>query len=113
MSTCGRQRDRLRFLVVGALAVSLFPSAGVARAAMAGANPITMSNRPDLRTVQGAGPSQARFCFDKVLANQPFNPGSFQLGGYRVGTNVAGIGTTLDADPSCVLVGFPPADLRS
>jgi hypothetical protein len=114
MSMHGRGRSATGWLLLsGLLAVSLFPAAPVARAAMAGANPITTSNRADLRSVQRVGSNQARFCFDRALANQPFSPGSFQLGGYRVGTFLAGSGTTLDTDPSCVLVGFPPADLAS
>jgi hypothetical protein len=68
---------------LGVLAAFPFLASGVAQAAMAGANPLTTSNRPDLRTIHtNTSFDTATYCFDKVVANVGA-PNEFTLGGYR------------------------------
>jgi len=69
-------------LAAGLVAAAIpLVGAGAAQAAMAGANPLTTTARPDLRSVTLTG-TGARFCFDKVITSIP-NPGGFIVGGYR------------------------------
>ncbi len=92
-------------LAAGLVAAAIpLVGAGVGQAAMAGANPLTTTSRPDLRSVTLTGASSAQFCFDKAITSVP-NPGGFYLGGYRadafLGANDA------IASGSCVNATFP------
>ena len=70
-------------LAVGLVAAAIpLAGAGVAQAALAGANPMTSTSRPDLRSATLTGPNAAQFCFDKAIASVP-DIGGFVLGGYR------------------------------
>ena len=104
-----RTRARLeRLLVAGATSAVLLAGASSAQAALAGANPLTTTSRPDLRTVTLTGTSTAQFCFDKTI-NQVPSQSSFSLGGY-VSTNslVSTNPTTIDtANNKCVDATFP------
>ena len=55
---------------LGVLAAFPFLASGVAQAAMAGGNPLTTTNRPDLRTVHIIAGAGAEFCFDKAIVEQ-------------------------------------------
>jgi hypothetical protein len=77
---------------LGVLAAFPFLASGVSQASIAGANPLTTTNRPDIRTIHvNQAFDQATFCFDKTLSNQgfggnPIAPGKFFLSGYRFDT---------------------------
>jgi hypothetical protein len=98
----------VRLLVAfAAMAVPLV-GASAAQAALAGANPLTTTNRPDLRTVTLTGTSTAQFCFDQTVAQVP-SQSAFSLGGYRsdnflVSTNPTAIDST---NNKCVNATFP------
>lgn len=90
-------------LAVG-VAVLAFPllATGSAQAAIAGANPQTTTNRPDLVSATLNG-SEVNYCFDKALAANigPGQAANFTLDGYRA-TNVV---------PSSAATGiFPKVD---
>ena len=115
---------RGRFLAVrwalglGALAAFPFLASGVAQAAMAGANPLTTTNRPDLRTVHTSSAFQTgEFCFDKTIANtgpglSVLDPDRFAVGGYRFDTNMTATGGSVNVESSntqCAVATFPVA----
>jgi len=86
-------------LAAGLVAAAIpLVGAGAAQAAMAGANPLTTTARPDLRSVTLTG-TGARFCFDKVITSIP-NPGGFVVGGYRADNFSRATGAT--ASGMCV-----------
>ncbi|MDQ2738263.1 MAG: hypothetical protein M3Y35_06545 [Actinomycetota bacterium] len=86
-------------LAVGLVAAALpLVGASVAQAAMAGANPLTTTSRPDLRSVTLTG-TGAQYCFDKVVTSIP-NPGGFYVGGYRADNFSRATGAT--ASGNCV-----------
>ena len=103
----------------GVLLAFPFLASGVAQAAMAGGNPLTTTNRPDLRTVHvNSGLNQAEFCFDKTISNSAPQGGTldatrFMLGGYRFDVAVAGITVGVDtANTNCAQVSmYPKPDL--
>ena len=115
---------RGRFMAVrwaiglGVLLAFPFLASGVAQAAMAGANPLTTTNRPDLRTVHvSSAADTGEFCFDKTIANTGPQGGvldatKFMLGGYRFDTAVAGLSVGVDtSNTDCAQVGFSRPDL--
>lgn len=89
---------------LGMLAAFPFVASGVAQAAMAGGNPLTTTNRPDLRSVHvNQGTNTAEFCFDKTISNSSPQGGSlaadagrFSLGGYRF--NVTAVAQTVGVE---------------
>jgi len=92
-------------LAVGLVAAAVpLVGASVAQAAMAGANPLTTTSRPDLRSVTLTGASSAQFCFDKAVTSVP-NVGGFTLGGYRADAFLKS--TDAVASGSCVNATFP------
>ena len=115
------QRSVVRWAAgVGVLAAFPFLASGVAQAAMAGGNPLTTTNRPDLRTVHvNAGASTAEFCFDKAVANiSPHNtlidPDNFSLGGYRFDVALRAVTANVEStNTNCVVATMPGADLQS
>jgi hypothetical protein len=93
----------------------------VAQAAMAGANPLTTTNRPDLRTVHvNQALDHAQWCFDKAVANSPpgggaFKPEGFHLGGYRFDTYLGAVTVAVDSSNTNCIQGTrsrPPADVN-
>ena len=109
-------RRRRRLVVslaaeLGVLAAFPFIASGVAHAALAGGNPLTTTNRPDLRTVHVSVPlDQATFCFDKELSNQgfgggPIPPGFFWLAGYRYDTGITMSTSNLSSSNQSCIVG--------
>ncbi len=102
----GRTKVARFVAITGLLAALPLASAGVAQAAMAGANPATTTLRPDLRSVHvltGLNAGRAQFCFDKALNNTGPAGANYRLGGYRWDTMDAGIGTSvLDSNNQCV-----------
>ena len=92
-------------LAVGLVAAAVpLAGASVAQAAMAGANPVVTTARPDLRSVTLTGASSAQFCFDKAITSVP-NIGGFYLGGYRADAFLAS--TNAVAAGNCVNASFP------
>ena len=101
---------RGRFMAVrwaigfGVLAAFPFLCSGVAQAAMAGANPMTTTNRPDLRTVHvSTFADSGEWCFDKTVANQKLGGGpllgsDFMLGGYRFDTFVTAQASSVNTE---------------
>jgi hypothetical protein len=76
---------------------------------MAGANPLTTTNRPDLRTVHvNQALDHAQWCFDKAVANSPpgggaFKPEGFHLGGYRFDTFLGAVTVAVDSsNTNCI-----------
>jgi hypothetical protein len=76
---------------------------------MAGANPLTTTNRPDLRTVHvNQALDHAQWCFDKAVANSPpgggaFKPEGFHLGGYRFDTYLGAVTVAVDSsNTNCI-----------
>jgi hypothetical protein len=104
-------------VVAAAVALPLF-AVGTAQAAIAGANPGTTLNAPDLVSASLTGTSTASVCFDKPLATAAgaVNAPSFFLSGYGAGNYVAG--TTAFANGNCAIVTFnpipatPPGDIN-
>jgi hypothetical protein len=106
------RRSAVRLTIgLGVLAAFPFVGAGVAQAAMAGANPLTTADsaqRPDLRTVHIIPGNQAQFCFNKALANlgpsgATMAPSSFDLGGYRWDTSASAQAVNVDSgNTNCV-----------
>jgi hypothetical protein len=94
------------------LALPLF-AVGSAQAAIAGANPESTSNRPDLISATALNATNVDFCFDKQLNNTGFpgNAGSFLLGGYRAARTVAAgssaIEQTVNTTGKCVRATYP------
>jgi hypothetical protein len=97
------------------LALPLF-AVGSAQAALAGANPESTSNRPDLISATALNATNVDFCFDKQLNNTGFNTAAtnakFVLGGYRATRTVTsatftGIEQTVDTTGKCVRVTYP------
>jgi len=100
---------------LGVLAAFPFLASGVAQAALAGGNPLTTTNRPDLRTIHVLKANDtATFCFDKTVSNQGFGggpivPGKFTLGGYRFDTSVIAVSSNLSSsDQTCVVNTINP-----
>jgi hypothetical protein len=82
--------------------------ASAAQAALAGANPLTTTNRPDLRTVTLTGSNTAKFCFDQTVAQVPSQV-AFSLGGYDADNTLVSTNPTA-VDPTnnkCVNATFP------
>ena len=109
-------------VVVAAVALPLV-AVGTAQAAIAGANPGTTVNAPDLVSASLTGTSTASVCFDKPLATAAgaVNPANFfLLGGYGAGNYV--VGTSAFANGNCAIVTFtapppfpansPPGDIN-
>lgn len=69
-------------VVLASVVVSLV-AAGSAQAAMAGANPLVTTNRPDLKTVtlMAGTNNKAQFCFAQTVVQIP-SQSAFALGGY-------------------------------
>lgn len=113
MSVSRRGRRMLVRLATGLGVLAAFPflASGVAQAAMAGANPLTTTTRPDLRTLHvNSVTDQATWCFDKTLSNQgfggaPIAPGNFFLGGYRFDTAVTAATANLSSSNTQCIVG--------
>ncbi len=108
----GRTKVARFVAITGLLAALPLASAGVAQAAMAGANPATTTLRPDLRSVHvltGLNAGRAQFCFDKALNNTGPAGANYRLGGYRWDTMDSGIGSSvLDSNNQCVDVLMAP-----
>jgi hypothetical protein len=107
---------------LGVLAAFPFLASGVAQAAIAGGNPLTTTNRPDLRTVHiiNAG-TGAEFCFDKAISNSSpqggtlaGNAGRFRLAGYRydVAQAAASVGVET-TNTNCAVATMAGGDLAS
>lgn len=110
-------------LVVG-MAVLAFPllAVGTAQAAIAGANPESTTNRPDLvSATQVLNGNTVDYCFDKQLNNVGFgalpgvtNPLLFTLRGYRAARTVSAVDTaleqTFDTSGKCVRATFLSGD---
>lgn len=93
-------------LAVGLVAAAIpLVGASAAQAAMAGANPLTTTARPDLRSVTLTG-TGAQFCFNKVITSVP-NVGGFYVGGYRADNFTRSINAT--ASGMCVTATIPGA----
>jgi len=120
MSVFSRGRLKAVRLAAGLGVLAAFPflSSGVAQAAMAGGNPLTTTNRADLRTVHVndlAG--TAEFCFDKPIANSTPQSGTlgsnadrFYLGGYRFDVSVAGFSANVESsNTNCAVATMLPA----
>ena len=98
-------------LAVGLVAAAIpLAGAGVAQAALAGANPLTTTSRPDLRSASLTGATSAQFCFDKAITSVP-DIGGFIIGGYRGDAFVTS--TTASASGNCVNATFPARDVTS
>jgi hypothetical protein len=99
-------------LAVGMAALA-FPllAVGSAQAAIAGANPESTSNRPDLVSATALNSTTVLYCFDKQLNNVGLVPAAFLLGGYRsgrfVGAGLALLEQTVDTTGKCVRATFP------
>ena len=106
---------------VGVLAAFPFLASGVAQAAMAGGNPLTTTNRPDLRSVHvNNGAGTAEFCFDKAIANVSpglslIDPDNFSLGGYRFDVRLRAVTANVESsNTNCVVATMPSGkDLTS
>ncbi len=109
------KRVRRARLVVG-MAVLAFPllAVGTAQAAIAGANPESTTNRPDLISATALNGNMVDYCFDKQLNNVGFTAGNFTLGGYRAARSVAAttalLEQTADTTGKCVRAIFPSGD---
>ena len=91
------------------LALPLF-AAGVASAAIAGANQPTTVGRPDLRSVTLTSSTSATYCFDKTLSAGLIDGdgNGFFVQGYRVDNRFEANSASVDPTSGmCVLVGFP------
>lgn len=98
-------------LAVGLVAAALpLVAANAAQAALAGANPLTTTLRPDLRSATLTGATTAQFCFDKAIISVP-DIGGFAIGGYRADSFEKS--TTATASGNCVDATFPAADFTS
>ncbi len=106
--------ERLRGLraatVVAALSLSLLGASG-ARASIAGGNPSTTTQHPDVRTATAVDATDVQVCFDKPLSTQSevlSDPDEMQLVGYNTITNtLTPIGATLVAsNNNCVDLAF-------
>ncbi|MGI8904034.1 MAG: hypothetical protein ACR2IP_10330 [Solirubrobacteraceae bacterium] len=107
-------RVKLARFAVGA-AVLAFPllATGSAQAAIAGANPESTTNRPDLISATLITPSQIEYCFDKAVTPgfAGITAGNFHVGGYRSANQTAS--TTQfpfpkadQNNPDCVIAEF-------
>jgi hypothetical protein len=100
-------------IAVGMAALA-FPllAVGSAQAAIAGANPESTSNRPDLVSATALNSTTVLYCFDKQLNNVAMNGPSFLLGGYRstrvVPAFSALLEQTVDTTGKCVRATFGP-----
>lgn len=90
-----------------AMAVPLIVT-GSAQAALAGANPLTTTSRPDLVSATITGASTAQFCFDKALFQVP-SQSSLSLGGYRSDNFLTSVNPTIldTKNNKCVDATFP------
>ena len=90
------------------LALPLF-AAGVASAAIAGANPGTTAGRPDLRSATITSSTSAEVCFDKALRGSfAGNGDGFYVLGYRVDNRYKANSAAVDpTNGDCVILGFP------
>ncbi|MGI8714932.1 MAG: hypothetical protein ACR2NR_17485 [Solirubrobacteraceae bacterium] len=94
------------------MAVLAFPllAVGTAQAAIAGANPESTINRPDLVSATAITGTDVDFCFDKVLNNTGLVAGKFTLTGYRSGRTVTAssvlLEQTVDTTGECVRATF-------
>ncbi len=112
--------DRLRRVcrarVVVGMAALAFPllAVGTAQAAIAGANPESTTNRPDLVSATALNGNMVDYCFDKQLNNIGFNNTLFTLGGYRAQRSVTAgtvlLEQTADTTGKCVRAIFPSGD---
>jgi hypothetical protein len=105
---------------VGVLAAFPFLASGVAQAAMAGGNPLTTTNRPDLRSVHvNNGADTAEFCFDKAIANVSpglslIDPDNFSLGGYRFDVRLRAATANVEStNTNCVVATMRPTTTGS
>ena len=86
------------------LALPLF-AAGVASAAIAGANPGTTVGRPDIRAAAITSSTSAEVCFDKGISN--IVAADFAVLGYRVDNRFFANSATIDpTNGNCAIVGF-------
>ena len=113
MKSIPRSARFVRLVVAAAVLASPLVSAGVAQAALAGANPLT-STRPDLRSatiVAGSATPQVRYCFDEPLGSSlSLTPTNFRIGGYRSGTFLNGALANYDQNnENCVIITFSTA----
>jgi hypothetical protein len=87
-------------LAAGLVAVAIpLVGASVAQAAMAGANQLVTTSRPDLVSATVTGPSSANFCFDKTITSIA-DVGGFYLGGYKA--DVTSKSTNATTNGNCV-----------
>ncbi len=87
-------------LAAGLMAVAIpLVGASVAQAAMAGANQLVTTSRPDLVSAAITAPGAAKFCFDKPVTAIA-DVGGFYLGGYKA--NVTAKSTNAVASGNCV-----------
>jgi hypothetical protein len=87
-------------LAAGLVAVAIpLVGASVAQAAMAGANQLVTTSRPDLVSASITGASSAKFCFDKPITAIA-DVGGFSLGGYKADATTSSTAAT--ANGNCV-----------
>ena len=95
-------------LAVGLLATALpLVAASAAQAALAGANRLVTTSRPDLVSAAITGPSSAQFCFDKTITSVA-DVGGFHLGGYHADANTNSIGATAAGNCVNASIGTSP-----
>src|SRR5947209_4098578 len=110
------KRASIARLAVGMAALA-FPllATGTAQAAIAGANPESTTNRPDLVSANVLASGTVDYCFDKVLNNVGFAAANFTLRGYRAGQVVTAgpaapvLEQTVDTTGKCVRAFFSTA----
>lgn len=92
-------------LTTAVLALPLLGAAS-AQAAIAGANPVTSTTAPDIRSANALDSADVQVCFDKPVSNTA-TASSFLLGGYRSDRQAPGQTVNLDrGNVNCVDVGF-------
>ena len=95
-------------LAVGLVAAAIpLVGASVAQGALAGANPLSTTSRPDLRSATLTSATDALFCFDKTITSVP-DIGGFTIGGYRADSLQKSISAT--ASGNCVDATFSDSD---
>jgi hypothetical protein len=114
--------NRLRFawftriaVVAAAFALPLF-AVGSAQAAIAGANPASTTNQPDLSSATITGVNTVQVCFDKALSSSSAlfgTPAAAWVGGYAANTGPQGQSTpataALDSNTKCADLTFAGA----
>ena len=90
-------------VAVGLIATAIpLVGASVAQAAMAGANRLVTTSRPDLVSVVATGANSGRFCFDKPIVSIA-DQGGFIFGGYKSdATTNSTSATIVSSNTNCV-----------